>query len=72
MRPRRIELHLGQLVLEGIAPEQRRRVIASLEQELALRLRQGELPRSRAQVVGPGPREGVPEALGAQLARTIT
>lgn len=73
MRPRRIELYLDKLVLEGVAPGQRQRVIASLERELARRLGQGELPRgSRARVVGQGPREGAPEALGAEVARTIT
>lgn len=73
MKPRRIELYLDQLVLEGIAPGDRPRVIASLERELARRLGQGELPRgSQARVVAESSGERAPEALGRQLARTIT
>ena len=72
MRPRRIELHLQELVLEGIEAEDRDRVIAALEQQLSHHLARGEHPRaSRASLVserlaGLGPAE-----LGAHVAGTI-
>lgn len=73
MRPRRIELHLDQIRLEGVPPEQRQRVIAALERELARRLQQGERPRgSRDRITADQTRERGPEALGAAVARAIT
>lgn len=72
MRPRRIELHLGELVLEGIDPAERDVVIAALERELSLQLARGEHPRtSRASVEAERPADLGPAELGAHVARTI-
>ena len=73
MKPRRIDLYLDRLVLEGVAPEHRSRVVASLERELLRRLGRGELPRgSRAGIASERPGEHAPERLGAEVARAIT
>ena len=72
MRPRRIELHLDELVLEGIDPRDRDRVVASLERELSEHLARGEHPRaSRRSLVAQRPGELPPAELGAHVARAI-
>jgi hypothetical protein len=72
MRPRRIEVNLGELVLEGMDARERDRVIASLRRELAGHLARGVYPRASADsLVAEGPGEPGPERLGARVARTI-
>jgi len=72
MRPRRIELYMPELVLEGVDPQDRDQVIASLERELAGHLARGEHPRaSRAAVTDERPAGLGPTELGAHVARTI-
>lgn len=73
MKSRRIELHLDRIVLHGVPPGQRHRVIAALERELGQRLRRGErLPQSQERVRSEGAPAPAPEVLGAEVARAIT
>ena len=72
MRPRRIELHLPELVLEGVDARDRDRVVAALERELSRHLARGEHPRvSRDTVTAERPAGLGPAELGAHVARTI-
>ena len=48
MRPRTIEVRIGELVLEGFSPADRLRIGTALEGELARLLRQGGLPGTLA------------------------
>jgi hypothetical protein len=72
MRPRRFEVQLRELVLEGVDDRDRDRVLASLRDELARRLVRGEHPRASAtSVVAEEPAAPGPVELGVHVARTI-
>jgi hypothetical protein len=72
MTRRRIDLRIGELVLEGVAPSDRARLIATLERELAAGLADGRHPtRSRDAIVGERPVTANPSELGRGIARTI-
>lgn len=72
MKPKRMELRVDELVLEGVDPRDRDRVLAAIERELVHRLGRGEFPRtSRAAIVGERPRDSNPADLGAHVARVI-
>ncbi|HVK65609.1 MAG TPA: hypothetical protein VM694_14095 [Polyangium sp.] len=80
LSPRRIEIHIEELVLDGVAPDQRRAVGEALQRELeglvarhgveALLSRPaGAMPQSPLPVtMAQGAR---PEQLGAQVARAV-
>jgi hypothetical protein len=72
MRPRRIEMYLPELVLEGVDARDRDRVVAALERELTRHVARGEHPRaSRDTVVAERPAGLGPAELGAHVARAI-
>lgn len=72
-RPRRVDLRIGELVLEGVAPSDRARLIATLERELAAGLSDGRYPTSsRDAIVGERPATANPSELGRGIAHTIT
>ncbi len=72
MKPRRIEMRIDELLLEGVDPRDRGRVLASLERELARRMARGELPHaSQAAIVGERSNDSNPADLGAHVARVI-
>ena len=80
MRPRRIALHIGQLVLHGVPAAHRQQVGEAVRQELARLLSEGGLsadlaaggavPRLEAGslTMRPG---AAPEALGTQVAQAV-
>jgi hypothetical protein len=71
-KPRSIDLRVRELVLDGVDPRERNRLLASLERELAGTLARGEYPReSRAHVVANAPNEPNSAALGGHIGRTI-
>ena len=49
---RRIDLHIEELVLEGVAPHDRFRVVAALRSELARRVLDGGLPGNLTRLSG--------------------
>jgi hypothetical protein len=80
MKPRAIEVRIGELVLEGFAPADRLRIGAAVERELARLVGEGGLGDS---VMGGGAREAVdagsftraaqatPAAVGGDVARSV-
>jgi hypothetical protein len=80
MKPAKVEVHIGELVLRGLAPADRDRVGLAVERELARLIaeqsvparwtRSVDIPRLDAGVfeVAPGAR---PAALGGQVARAV-
>lgn len=72
-RPRRIELRIDELVLEGVSASERARVLASLERTLGEQLAAGHHPtHSREAIVGERPASSDPATLGSSIATTIT
>ena len=80
MKPRAIEVTIGELVLEGVSPAERLRIGAALESELGRLLAERGLPEG----VGGGPRRDVvdggsfvrgpratPSSVGAQVAAAV-
>lgn len=68
----RVDLRIGELVLEGVSPSDRARVIAALERELASQVAAGQIPRrSQATIVGERPASESPAELGRGVARSI-
>ena len=80
MRPRGIEVHIGELVLEGVSPVDRGRVGAAMERELSRLFAERGLPGHIAQDGAPGEIDAgafarmpssTPEAIGGGIARTV-
>jgi hypothetical protein len=80
LKPRAVELHVGQLVLEGFRPGDRHRIGAAMERELARLMSEhgvpaalgagGEVPVLRAPAAAL-PADASPSILGARLARSV-
>lgn len=80
MKPRRIALHIDELVLHGVPAAHRQRVGEALRQELTRLLSEGGLPTSLSAggavprleagsvTVRPG---AAPEAMGSQVAQAV-
>lgn len=73
MKPQRIEVSLDEILLEGVAPHDRRRFVDALERELTRLLGQGAPPRDpRGPAIAEPTAAQGPDALGAHVARAIT
>lgn len=80
MRPRPIEVHIGELVLEGFPPAHRLRIGEALERELSRLL---DAPATAARLVALGDRPSIeggafapepratPDVVGAGAARSV-
>jgi hypothetical protein len=80
VRPRAIDVHIGELVLEGVSAADRRRIGAAVERELGRLFAEHGVPEH---LTAAGTREAVhggsfvrehgstPAAFGAQVARAV-